>query len=238
MPPTQRLLFAFTRVQLAFFTSSRRSVVTCNDSGRAGCTSEKCGFWPVPSYFVLSYGYRSRKVGYGRFCSSRCPAPCPPTRGGVSRRQAHAARLPLRTYDQVRQTRLRLCERSPGASRSLPQPHACHWRQDALPLPHRRTGRPGPATDRYRPRVSRPGGCLGRHAKHGPTSNWQIWQTPRRMLKKGAPREPPKRNRPGNRNALRPTSRPRTGFRSPGDGGAAAGFTAGRASTGTTAERR
>ena len=160
LPPTQRLLFAFTRVQLAFFTSSRRSVVTCNDSGRAGCTSEKCGFWPVPSYFVLSYGYRSRKVGYGRFCSSRCPAPCPPTRGGVSRRQAHAARLPLRTYDQVRQTRLRLCERSPGASRSLPQPHACHWRQDALPLPHRRTGRPGPATDRYRPRVSRPGGCL------------------------------------------------------------------------------
>lgn len=78
----------------------------------------------------------------------------------------------------------------------------------------------------------------GTHAKRGPTVNWKIWQPPQRMLKKGAPSGPPKRNRPGNRNALRPTSRPRAGFRSSGDGGAAAGFTAGRASTGTTTERR
>lgn len=78
----------------------------------------------------------------------------------------------------------------------------------------------------------------GKHVKNGPTVNWRIGQPPRRRLKKGAPSEPPRRNRPGNRNALRPSSRPRSGFRSPGDRGAAAGSAAGRARTGTTAECR
>jgi hypothetical protein len=55
--------------------------------------------------------------------------------------------------------------------------------------------------------------------------------------KKGAPSQPPKRNRPGSRSALRPTSGPRPGLRISGDSRPAAGFTAGCARSGTTAER-
>lgn len=102
------------------------------------------------------------------------------------------------------------------------------------------TKRPTWFGNRSTPAVSFAAGWMhcGTHAKLGPTASWQIWQPPRRMLKKGAPSEPPKRNRPGSRNALRTTSHPGPGFRSTGNGGAAAGFTAGRTSTGTTAERR
>ena len=78
----------------------------------------------------------------------------------------------------------------------------------------------------------------GRPAKNGPMLNWQMWQPPRRRLKKGAPNEPPGRNPPGNRNARRPSCRPGSRFRSCGDGGAAAGVATGRARTGTTAECR
>ena len=37
----------------------------------------------------------------------------------------------------------------------------------------------------------------GRPAKNGSMLNWQMWQPPRRRLKKGAPNEPPGRNPPG-----------------------------------------
>jgi len=104
--------------------------------GVSGVRQQNAGFGRCLYFSACSYGYISRKIKHGRFCSSRCPASCPPTRGRVSRRQAHAAWLPLRTHDQVQQTRLRLRERSQGSSRSLSQPHACRRRQDALPLPH------------------------------------------------------------------------------------------------------
>jgi len=78
----------------------------------------------------------------------------------------------------------------------------------------------------------------GRPAKNGPMVNWQMWQAPRRRLKKGAPNEPPGRDLQGNRNALRPASRPGSGFRSCGVGGAAAGSAACRARTRTAAKRR
>jgi hypothetical protein len=78
----------------------------------------------------------------------------------------------------------------------------------------------------------------GKHARNGPTIAWQRHRVPRGSLKKGAPNEPPKRNRPGNRNPLRLPGRCRSGFRSSGDSSAAAGSATGRASPGTTAERR
>ena len=80
--------------------------------------------------------------------------------------------------------------------------------------------------------------CCGRHARNGPTVGWQSPQAPRESLKKGARNESPKRNRPGDRNPLRLSSRCRSGFRSAGDSSAAAGSAAGRASAGTTAQRR
>jgi hypothetical protein len=52
------------------------------------------------------------------------PAPCQPIRGTVSRRQAHAARLPFRTHHRMQQAGLRLFPGSQGPSRSLLQPDA------------------------------------------------------------------------------------------------------------------
>jgi hypothetical protein len=78
----------------------------------------------------------------------------------------------------------------------------------------------------------------GRRARNGPTINWQSPRAPRRSLKKGAPNEPPKRNRPGNQNAFRPSGRRRSGFGSAGDSSTTAGSATGRAGAGTTAERR
>ena len=78
----------------------------------------------------------------------------------------------------------------------------------------------------------------GRHARNGPTIGWQRHRALRGSLKKGAPNEPPKRNRPGNRNPLRSPGRCRSGFRSSGNSSAAAGSATGRACAGTTAERR
>jgi hypothetical protein len=69
--------------------------------------------------------------------------------------------------------------------------------------------------------------------------NWRMWQPPRRgRLKKGAPSEPPKRYPPGNRNALRPSSRPGSEFRRLRDGGTAAGSAVGGVRPATAAECR
>jgi len=59
-----------------------------------------------------------------------------------------------------------------------------------------------------------------------------------RRLRKGAPDESPRRNRPGDRNPFRPAGTGGRGLGSRGDGGAATGSAPGRASAGTTAERR
>jgi hypothetical protein len=128
--------------------------------GRKGRRSGKGVFGRRFCFCSLSYGYVSRKIRHGHLCSSRCSAPCSPTRGGVRRRQAHAARLPVSTHDQVQQTRLCLCERSQGAPRSVPKPHSCRRRQNPLSLSHCRTGRPSPPADRCRSRISRPGRCI------------------------------------------------------------------------------
>ena len=139
---------------------------------KLGCTPAECDFSGRPNFWTCSYGLVSRKIGYGHFCSSRCPTPGTPTRIPGSRCQAHAPRLPVRTYDQVQQTGLRLCAGSQGSSRSLSQPHACRCRQDAIPLPHRRAGRSGPAANRCWPPVSRPRGCpLGGMRTMGRQSN-------------------------------------------------------------------
>ena len=78
----------------------------------------------------------------------------------------------------------------------------------------------------------------GRHANSGLTTNWRMSQPPPERLKKGAPNEPPGRNRPGDRSLLRWSGDRGSGFRSRGNGGAATGSAASRASAGTTAERR
>ncbi len=54
---------------------------------------------------------------------------------------------------------------------------------------------------------------------------------------KGGSRRPGKRNRPGNRSALRSASGRRTGLRSPGDGGTTASAAFGRPRPGTTPQR-
>jgi hypothetical protein len=80
---------------------------------------------------------------------------------------------------------------------------------------------------------------IGKRVKNGPMVNWRMWQPPRRgRLKKGAPSEPPKRYPPGNRNALRPSSRPGSGFRRLRDGGTAAGSAVGGVRPATAAECR
>ena len=157
----------------------------------------------------------------------------------VGRCQTHAPRLPIRTDDQVRQTGVRLCAEPQGASRPVSQPHTCRRRQDAVTLPHRRTGRSGSTADRCRPTVSDPCGCtLGGMRTMGRQSISEYLSLLQRRPKKGAPRGSPKRNRPGDRSPLRFPRSCRSGFRSRGDGGAAPGSAVGRARPGTTAERR
>src|SRR5208283_6019568 len=56
--------------------------------------------------------------------------------------------------------------------------------------------------------------------------------------KKGASNPPPKRNRPGNRNPLRPFGGRRLGLGSGGNGGAAAGLAVGGPRPATMFERR
>ena len=139
----------------------------------------------------------------------------------------------------MQQARLRLRPRPQRSSRPLPQPYARRRGQDPLALPDPRTGSSWPGS-RLMPDGSsgRRWTPTGRPVKHGRMDNWRRGPPPPRRLKKRAPNEPSGRNPPGNRNALRPPSRPGFGFRSPGNGGATAGFAAGRPRPGTTAEHR
>jgi len=109
------------------------------------CRTQKS---PKPNQFGIAI--RVRNLAAECDCYSGCAAPCPSTRDGVGRCHPHAPRLPVRTYDQVQQTRLRLCARPQGAPRSVLQPHAGCSRQDPFALPYSATGRTGPAADRCR----------------------------------------------------------------------------------------
>src|SRR5450432_3236613 len=66
-----------------------------------------------------------RKMKHGHFCSARCPAPGTATRLPTGRCQTHAPRLPVRTYDQMRQAGVRLRVEPQSSSRPVSQPHTC-----------------------------------------------------------------------------------------------------------------
>jgi hypothetical protein len=147
-------------------------------------------------------------------------APCPNVRSNAASPVALAPKIPRRVMALT------------TASRTLWRGRHAH----AFLLPNK----PTLPSSRSMPGVNsgRKWTPTGRHAKNGPMVNWQMWRPPRRRLKKGASSESPGRNPPGNRNALRRSSHPRSGFRSLGDGRAAADFAAGRAGAGTTVECR
>jgi hypothetical protein len=120
-------------------------------NGRRHCQMV-CHSWPIHGYipselrvserpdigFILA-AYSAVRLAYGHFYSARCPAPGTATRLPVGRCQTDAPRLPVRTYDQVRQTGVRVRAEPQGSSRPVSQPHPCRRRQDTVTLPHRRT---------------------------------------------------------------------------------------------------
>ena len=132
---------------------------TANREYIKGASQQNCAVRKGPIFDLVLTAYAAVRSWYDHFCSARCPAPGTATRLPVGRCQTHASRLPVRTDDQVRQTGVCLRPEPQGSSRPVSQPHTCRRGQDAVTLPHRRTGRSGSTADRCRPTVSDPCGC-------------------------------------------------------------------------------
>src|ERR1019366_9444476 len=107
-----------------------------NEEGHRGASHQNGAFLKGPMFDLDLTAYIAVRYGYGHFCSARCPAPGTATHLPTGRCQTHAPRLPVRTYNQMRQTGVRLRAEPQGSSRPVSQPHSCCRRQDPVTLPH------------------------------------------------------------------------------------------------------
>src|SRR5215469_8287786 len=204
-----------------------------------GCTSAEWGIRRDAFIFAFSYGIYCRKIGlwplrllptsHFAFANSPpiwlTPNPCatvryPSARSSVVSRVARVRRIPGPATAHTSASLVRWEAKHARGSSRRSRPH---W----LAGKSRAGVRFGSA---WMP--------IGMPARNGPISNWLMCPPPPRRRKKGAPSGTPGGDLPGSREALRPASRRRFGFRGSGDGGPAAGLASGCAGAGTAAQCR